>query len=494
MASQHRRAIGVLPDRITTASAIQALLDANFSMHNISVITRDADDEGAIAGVKVKENVGNKADKGGAVGAVTGGVLGGVAGLLLGLGAVTIPGVAPILLAGEAATAIATTLAGGVAGAAAGGLLGALVGLGVPEKRARQYRDRVNAGDYLLLLKDTNSELKRAEAVLQHYNIQDWGIYDIPQKHHSQHNNQPDNQPDPHQVAAQSDQSAQSVRSRTIDRDSINHEPTAINSSNGSADRTDRTYHQSFSVTEPNPRATLRQDNYYSEDIPAPNFTRVDSQRANQYNMVDHPMDQQHSANQAHAEHEHGGYGATDTSFSSSHQYPETSAAHYYDLESDSSRAIGMFKAGETLDAALNALRDTNFPMHKLSVIARDCDLENCENQAEAGHAIGSTAGFMAGFNRVQIPAIGSVLFMGQETSHFAQVAQSNQVTSLPDALMRLGIPEDEAKLYSRHLDEGAYLVTLRGSEDEAVEAASVLNQHGMKNWGVYDMPAAATR
>ena len=41
-----------------------------------------------IAGVDVKDRVGNKADEGATTGAVTGGALGGITGLLVGLGAV----------------------------------------------------------------------------------------------------------------------------------------------------------------------------------------------------------------------------------------------------------------------------------------------------------------------------------------------------------------------------------------------------------------------
>jgi hypothetical protein len=179
MASEHRRAIGIFPDRPRTASALQALSDSKFSMDNVSVIAKETHRQDAIAGVEVKPEAVNHADDGGAVGAVTGGVLGGVTGLLVGLGTLTIPGIGPVLLAGEAATAIAT-LVGVGAGAAAGGLLGALVGMGIPEHRARHYQDRVAQGDYLIILKDTDLEIARAEKTLKDAGIQDWGVYTTP--------------------------------------------------------------------------------------------------------------------------------------------------------------------------------------------------------------------------------------------------------------------------------------------------------------------------
>lgn len=177
MASQHLRAVGIFPDRPRTASALQALSDSGFSMGNVSVIAKDPDRQDAIAGVNVKDETGNQADTGGAVGAVTGGVLGGATGLLAGLGTLTIPGLGPAVLAGEAATVLAT-LVGGAGGAAAGGLVGALVGMGIPEHRAKHYRDRIAQGDYLVMLKDREPEIARAERTLKQSGIEDWGVYE----------------------------------------------------------------------------------------------------------------------------------------------------------------------------------------------------------------------------------------------------------------------------------------------------------------------------
>ncbi len=176
MASQHRRAVGIFPDRPKTASALQMLSDSGFSMGHVSVIARDPDRQNQIAGVRVQDEVTNQADTGSKVGAVTGGVLGGVTGLLVGLGTLTIPGIGPALLAGEVATVL-TMLVGGAAGVAAGGLVGALIGMGIPEHRAKHYRDRVAQGDYLVMLKDTEPEIARAERTLKQAGIEDWGVY-----------------------------------------------------------------------------------------------------------------------------------------------------------------------------------------------------------------------------------------------------------------------------------------------------------------------------
>jgi hypothetical protein len=96
------------------------------------------------------------------------------------LGALAIPGIGPVLAGGALATALATTAAGGAIGAAAGGVTGALVGLGIPDDRARLYNDRVNRGDYLVMVDGTEDEIRRAEPILSRHGVQDWGIFDAP--------------------------------------------------------------------------------------------------------------------------------------------------------------------------------------------------------------------------------------------------------------------------------------------------------------------------
>lgn len=177
---RNRRAIGVFPNRHDAEHALHELRDSSFPMDRVSVIARDGDRQNDIAGAEVSDRVGNKADDGAKVGAVSGGALGGLTGLLVGLGALAIPGIGPVMLAGATATALATTLAGGAIGAVTGGLLGALVGLGIPEERARVYNDRVARGDYLVMVEGSDQDIARAEAILHHRGIEEYGVYDAP--------------------------------------------------------------------------------------------------------------------------------------------------------------------------------------------------------------------------------------------------------------------------------------------------------------------------
>ncbi len=194
--NHHKRAVGAFPTHQTAETALRELRDSGFPMDRVSVVGQDHDQHGVMAGAEVSDRISDKAervgdkaeqvsretqaDEGVKKGAVTGGALGGLTGLLVGLGAVAIPGVGPVMLGGALATALATAISGGAIGAAAGGLGGGLIGLGIPEDRARVYNDRVTKGEYLVMVEGSDAEIDRAESILSHRGIQDWGVYEAP--------------------------------------------------------------------------------------------------------------------------------------------------------------------------------------------------------------------------------------------------------------------------------------------------------------------------
>jgi uncharacterized protein (TIGR02271 family) len=175
--TQTKRAIGTFPTRHEAEQALHELKRSGFPMEKVSVIARHSDRAEGTASTVVNEHVGNKADDGAKAGVVSGGALGGLTGLLVGLGILAIPGIGPVMLAGAGATVLATALSGTMIGAAAGGLLGGLIGLGIPEKDAKLYSDRVSRGDYLVMVEGTDTDIHHAEQVLKRHTIQDWGIY-----------------------------------------------------------------------------------------------------------------------------------------------------------------------------------------------------------------------------------------------------------------------------------------------------------------------------
>jgi hypothetical protein len=172
---QHQRAVGIFTSRIEVKQALYDLKKAGFPLNKVVVITRELVSKNPAQRTRT---YGNHAGDGVVTGALTGGALGGITGLFVGIGALAIPLIGPIMLASALTTALATTFAGGAIGLAAGGILGALIGLGIPQERAKIYRDRLLSGDYLVIVEGTDDEIRSANAILRQRGVQEWAVYD----------------------------------------------------------------------------------------------------------------------------------------------------------------------------------------------------------------------------------------------------------------------------------------------------------------------------
>ncbi|BAZ38576.1 multi-sensor signal transduction histidine kinase [Calothrix sp. NIES-4101] len=173
---RNKRAVGVFSDRRHAEAALTELRNSGFAMNNVSILGKDTNNN--LDAVSRTPMEGNKADDGAKTGAATGAALGGLGGLLVGLGALAIPGIGPVIAGGAVATALATTLTGGAIGAATGGVVGGLVGLGIPENRARVYNDRLNQGNYIVMVDGSEDEVRHAERILRNYGIEEFDIFD----------------------------------------------------------------------------------------------------------------------------------------------------------------------------------------------------------------------------------------------------------------------------------------------------------------------------
>lgn len=175
---QQKRAVGVFSHRRDAEAALTELRDSGFFMNQVSILGKDSTSGAGVGANVAQTERGNKADDGAKAGATTGAAVGGLGGLLVGLGVLAIPGLGPIVAGGAAATALATALSGGALGAAAGGIVGGLVGLGIPENRAKVYNNRLERGDYLVIVDGSETEVRQAETLLKRRGIDEWDIYD----------------------------------------------------------------------------------------------------------------------------------------------------------------------------------------------------------------------------------------------------------------------------------------------------------------------------
>lgn len=147
--------LGLFASREQAERAIYTLQkDIGIESDDISYVYRNTDNE--VKEVAVEEIETHDAAEDTAAGAAGGALTGGVVGALAGLATVAgvIPVIGPIFAAGPllAALGIGAGAVGTAAatGAMTGGLIGALTNLGFSETQAKEYEDRVFAGDVLL--------------------------------------------------------------------------------------------------------------------------------------------------------------------------------------------------------------------------------------------------------------------------------------------------------------------------------------------------------
>lgn len=94
-------------------------------------------------------------------------------------------------------------------------------------------------------------------------------------------------------------------------------------------------------------------------------------------------------------------------------------------------RAVGVFAQRSDVELAVRELKNSNFPMDKVSVIARDAEhveqiagievKEHTDNKAEegavtgalTGGALGGLTGLLVGLGLLAIPGIGPVMLAG---------------------------------------------------------------------------------
>jgi len=170
-------------------------------------------------------------------------------------------------------------------------------------------------------------------------------------------------------------------------------------------------------------------------------------------------------------------------------------------------RAVGTFPTRSQAERALRELKDSGFPMDRVSVIAKDenrpisDDLhgddrgnkadEGAAVGAATGGAIGTITGLLVGLGALAIPGIGPIMLAGATATALATTAGGAAIGaaagSLLGALVGLGIPEERAEVYKERVSRGDYLVIVDGSEADIARADTILNRGGIEEWGVYD-------
>ncbi|MBW4429059.1 MAG: hypothetical protein KME50_32800 [Nostoc desertorum CM1-VF14] len=169
---------------------------------------------------------------------------------------------------------------------------------------------------------------------------------------------------------------------------------------------------------------------------------------------------------------------------------------------------VGVFAGCSDTQLVLQELNASNFPMQKVSVIARNTEEKSdiagvqvkertsntSSEDASEGittDALGDiTCGLLTGLVLSVIPSIGRVMLAGAEATAIATTLAGDEVNAvaggLPSVLLALGIPKEQAQGYSDLVCKGYYLVIVTGIDIEIRLAKRIFNRRDIQQWSIY--------
>lgn len=174
-------------------------------------------------------------------------------------------------------------------------------------------------------------------------------------------------------------------------------------------------------------------------------------------------------------------------------------------------RSVGVFTHRRDAEQALHELRDSGFPMERVSVVVRDADRntdmagaqvgEHVGNKADegakvgllSGGTLGGLGGLLIGLGMMSIPGIGPIMLAGATATTLATTLAGVGIGAVTGGLLGgligLGIPEERARVYNERVERGHYLVIVDGSDEEIATAEAILHHRGIEEYGIYDRP-----
>jgi hypothetical protein len=172
-------------------------------------------------------------------------------------------------------------------------------------------------------------------------------------------------------------------------------------------------------------------------------------------------------------------------------------------------RAVGVFANRLETESALLEIKSSGFLMDNVSVVGRNADTKDrvagvevhksIDNKADegavagavTGGAVGGIAGLLVGLGTLAIPGVGPILLAGAAATTLATTLAGTAIgaggASLLGALIGLGVPDNDAQIYSDLLQQGYYLVVVDGTETQVHHAGEILTRKGISQWQVYD-------
>jgi uncharacterized membrane protein len=149
----------------------------------------------------------------------------------------------------------------------------------------------------------------------------------------------------------------------------------------------------------------------------------------------------------------------------------------------------------EDIQQAHTAVRDlTNAGINRenISLVSNDAEgtysqqldrsasdtAENVGKGAGAGAVLGGLGGLVVGLGALAIPGIGPIVAAGPLATTLAGAGIGAAAGGLVGALVDLGIPEEQAQLYTEGIRRGGTLVTVLSEDSHVDRVIDILNHH----------------
>jgi hypothetical protein len=150
---------------------------------------------------------------------------------------------------------------------------------------------------------------------------------------------------------------------------------------------------------------------------------------------------------------------------------------------------VGVFRDRSAASNAIEGLKDAGFAVDDISILMPEAarapagdDESNTDfgsaGPAVAGGVLGGAAGWLIGIGSFMIPGVGPFIGAGALIASLAGAAIGASVGALASGLMKMGVPEEEARWYEQEAHSGRTLVTVRAGT-RYTEARDLLRRHG---------------
>jgi len=147
---------------------------------------------------------------------------------------------------------------------------------------------------------------------------------------------------------------------------------------------------------------------------------------------------------------------------------------------------VCVFYDPEAARDAMNELQSAGFAGGDVSMLSpeeRKDDKgararEGAATGAVAGGLFGGLAGWLVGLGSLAIPGVGPFVAAGALAAAIGGAALGAGLGAIARALVRMGVPEKEARYYEQEVRNGRTLLAVRGKERND-EADRIMHNHG---------------